>query len=321
MKKDKIVAVVVTYNRKHLLKRCINAILRQEYKVDKIIVIDNASTDGTEEMMTKTYYRNKKIDYVRLDKNIGGAGGFHYGMKKAYKEGYDWIWVMDDDGYADKKCLKNILKNMPENKYDFTYLPLVINEKHELTWPMELILNNKIYRIYNINEIKNITRNHQLLYHNGAGLLGSLYSKQIIKKIGLPKKELFIRGDEVEYNLRAISNKINTIFIKDAKFFHPKQEFKVIKFFKKEIYFIHANVNLFKLFFIIRNFTYININYRKFPLNVILFTGFLLKWLFSLVYFSNFRNNLMKSLKIFIIALYKGLRKDFNNEDILKFLK
>ncbi|MCX7697952.1 MAG: glycosyltransferase [Candidatus Goldbacteria bacterium] len=82
-KKEKIAVIVVTYNRKELLRRCINAILKQTYKVDKIIVIDNASTDGTEEMMTKTYYRNKKIDYVRLDKNIGGAGGFHLWYEKS----------------------------------------------------------------------------------------------------------------------------------------------------------------------------------------------------------------------------------------------
>lgn len=78
----KIDAVVVTYNRKALLIECVEAILKQKYAVDKLIIIDNASTDGTEEELKKIEILNRNdVVYKKLEKNIGGAGGFYEGIK------------------------------------------------------------------------------------------------------------------------------------------------------------------------------------------------------------------------------------------------
>ena len=91
-KKEKIAAVVVTYNRKELLKECLDALLAQTHPLDSIILIDNASTDGTPEFLKeKGFLDNPKIDYVRLSENSGGAGGFYEGMKRGYEKGFDWV--------------------------------------------------------------------------------------------------------------------------------------------------------------------------------------------------------------------------------------
>jgi len=109
-KKEKIAAVVVTYNRKELLKECLDALLAQTYPVDSIILIDNASIDGTPEFLKEQgYLKNPKIDYVRLPENTGGAGGFHEGVKRGYKKGYDWLWLMDDDAIAQKNTLEELM--------------------------------------------------------------------------------------------------------------------------------------------------------------------------------------------------------------------
>src|SRR4028119_143552 len=98
---ETVAAVVVTYNRKQLLLECIDALLSQTRSLDKIILIDNACTDGTPEILReKGYLDNAYIDYMRLPENIGGAGGFHEGIKRGYEVGYDWLWLMDDDTIA-----------------------------------------------------------------------------------------------------------------------------------------------------------------------------------------------------------------------------
>jgi rhamnopyranosyl-N-acetylglucosaminyl-diphospho-decaprenol beta-1,3/1,4-galactofuranosyltransferase len=87
-----VAAVVVTYNRSRLLLECLDALLRQTRPVDKIVLIDNASTDGTVEVLrSRGYLANPKIDYQRSEFNSGGAGGFHDGMKRAHELGFDWI--------------------------------------------------------------------------------------------------------------------------------------------------------------------------------------------------------------------------------------
>ena len=74
--------VVVTYNRLELLKQNINALERQTYNLSKIYIVNNCSTDGTGDYLAQ-YANNPLFEIITLDKNIGGAGGFSIGIKKA----------------------------------------------------------------------------------------------------------------------------------------------------------------------------------------------------------------------------------------------
>ena len=99
-------AIVVTYNRKKLLKECIRNLQKQTQQVD-IIVIDNMSTDGTVDML-KPLIKNNSIIYHSTGKNIGGAGGFYEGIKLAYKLGYEYFWLMDDDCIPQSNSLRQL---------------------------------------------------------------------------------------------------------------------------------------------------------------------------------------------------------------------
>ena len=80
----KVVAVVVTFNRKNLLIEALNGLLAQTYPLEKIIIINNASTDNTEQLLIeKDFLVHSLIDYRLLSSNVGGAGGFHEGLKIA----------------------------------------------------------------------------------------------------------------------------------------------------------------------------------------------------------------------------------------------
>jgi rhamnopyranosyl-N-acetylglucosaminyl-diphospho-decaprenol beta-1,3/1,4-galactofuranosyltransferase len=119
---DSVCAVVVTYNRKNLLIECLEALRKQTRPIQGIYLIDNASTDGTPELLLEKGYISElppenlkepwekefiiqnltngeeiKLHYVRMHENTGGAGGFYEGVKRGYERGYDWLWLMDDD--------------------------------------------------------------------------------------------------------------------------------------------------------------------------------------------------------------------------------
>ena len=112
--------VVVTYNRKELLAENIAALLAQSYHDHDILIIDNASTDGTKEMLIENYSYNKTLNVIRMKKNIGGAGGFFTGIKQAMKDTCDYLWIMDDDTVPTKDCLKELIdaKRFIENKHE-----------------------------------------------------------------------------------------------------------------------------------------------------------------------------------------------------------
>lgn len=114
-----ITAVVVTYNRIDLLKECLQAL--REQKVDRntqldILLVDNASTDGTKEwidgIVSAGDAEGRRIYATHLAENTGGAGGFYTGMKWAYEQGADAIWIMDDDTIPQADALQKLLDGM-----------------------------------------------------------------------------------------------------------------------------------------------------------------------------------------------------------------
>ena len=105
---DQVAAVVVTYNRVDKLGRVLDSILAQSRPVERLIVIDNASTDSTPQLLA-TYAGDARVEVLRLDSNTGGAGGFAAGMERAYERGADWVWIMDDDCYTEEDALEKLL--------------------------------------------------------------------------------------------------------------------------------------------------------------------------------------------------------------------
>jgi GT2 family glycosyltransferase len=108
---QRVCAVIVTHNRKELLRECIAAVQAQTERLARILVLDNASTDGTDAMLRDEFAGADadSIEIVRLPENIGGAGGFREGLKRAADGGYDWIWLMDDDTIAAPTALERLL--------------------------------------------------------------------------------------------------------------------------------------------------------------------------------------------------------------------
>jgi rhamnopyranosyl-N-acetylglucosaminyl-diphospho-decaprenol beta-1,3/1,4-galactofuranosyltransferase len=90
----RVAAVVVTWNRRDLLLEALAAVCTQSRQPDTVIVIDNASTDGTSAAVRSSF---PGVQLARLGINYGGAGGFAYGMALALADGADLIWIMDDD--------------------------------------------------------------------------------------------------------------------------------------------------------------------------------------------------------------------------------
>src|SRR5437868_4973779 len=103
---ERVCAVVVTHDRKEMLRGCLSALEHQTRTPDSILVVDNASEDGTGHMLAAEFPR---VAVRRLDTNQGGAGGFHEGIRAAYEREFDWLWLMDDDTVPTPAALERLL--------------------------------------------------------------------------------------------------------------------------------------------------------------------------------------------------------------------
>jgi rhamnopyranosyl-N-acetylglucosaminyl-diphospho-decaprenol beta-1,3/1,4-galactofuranosyltransferase len=105
-----VCAVVVTFNRGELLLECLDALAAQSHPVERVIVIDNASTDGTPDLLREHGALEREgLDYVRLEENRGSSGGFAAGVEAGLAAGLDWLWLMDDDAEPEPDTLALLL--------------------------------------------------------------------------------------------------------------------------------------------------------------------------------------------------------------------
>jgi GT2 family glycosyltransferase len=90
----RVTAVVVTWNRRDLLLESLAAVSEQSRPPDAVIVVDNASSDGTAQAVRDSF---PQVRLTELTRNTGGAGGFAAGLALALADGADLVWLMDDD--------------------------------------------------------------------------------------------------------------------------------------------------------------------------------------------------------------------------------
>ncbi len=203
-----VAALVVTYNRKALLIECLDAIKAQEYKPSSIVVVDNASTDGTDELFVEggELADIPGLRYCRMTENLGGAGGFKEGIKQCLEVGCDWIWLMDDDCISRPNTLAELVAALPIAKdlgRDVSFLAsAVVGPDGE---PMNV-------PTVDVRPTKNGYADWYLELQNGiaeienATFVSLFINADAVKMLGLPIGSFFIWGDDFEYTTRLTHN-------------------------------------------------------------------------------------------------------------------
>ncbi len=207
----RVVAVVVTFNRLPLLQGLVTR-LREVAEVDAVLVIDNASTDGTGEWLASA-----GVTHRTLAENRGGAGGFHDGLAWAMELGADLAWLMDDDGLPDPDCLGTLLERRGE--FDF-WGPVVVDEAQpdRLVFPIRLPGGTKVvHRMDDVAAaaVDGLIRDVVIPFN------GVLVTRDLVERIGLPREEFFIWGDDHEYRLRAEREGGRIATVVEARVLHP----------------------------------------------------------------------------------------------------
>lgn len=291
----KIIAVIVTFNRKILLLENIMKLLSQTIDIHKIIIVDNCSTDGTKEYLEENEvlgYEN--IYYHTLENNMGGAGGFFYGTKLAYESGADLVWLMDDDGKPyNNVTLENILsvykKICLDNKLQMLNSLVLCDDKN---------LSFGIYGTRTLQELNSKINNEEVLYNYINPFNGTLISRELIEKIGYPNEKFFIKGDDVDYRIRAEKAGAIIATAMESLYYHPAMPVNYKKIMGKKIRVLSEAP--WKEYYRARNHTYIRVTNKQYK-----------KWINHLVWqFKNIilsDNEVLKKLKLYFKGIKDGL--------------
>jgi len=194
----RVCAVVVTYNRRALLQECLEALGQQTRPPDHVMVIDNASTDGTADFVRE---RHPDLELVALEHNEGGAGGFHEGLRRGYAAGYDWIWLMDDDTLPTPAALAALLA-APARLGDGPPPALLASK---VVWsdgrmhPMNFPGFERLRTDFVLQSCE-----RALMPLRTTTFVSLLVHREAVSRHGLPLKRYFLWSDDIEYTARIL---------------------------------------------------------------------------------------------------------------------
>lgn len=203
--------VIVTYNRLAKLKKALHCYEEQTQGFRNLIVVDNCSNDGTKEYLDVWEHHEtafRKI-VIHSSENVGGAGGFYLGQKKAMDIGADWVFVADDDAYAAPTMVGEFYKFVDE--HDCSKLSAICATVRNMDGSIAEYHRDR-YEIVNGTNwfYKEFKRVHVAKEEYGQAFftidllsyVGSFLNGQAMKKCGLVNPRYFIFHDDTEHSLR-----------------------------------------------------------------------------------------------------------------------
>lgn len=217
-------AVVVTHHRQDELAKSLDALTTQSRLPDHLVVVDNAASERVRDLVSG---QPIPTTYLGSCRNLGGAGGFAFGILHALALGADWVWLADDDGRPQDTEVLATLLACAEKHGLAEVSPMVCNadDPELLAFPLRRGL---VWR-RRVSELR--TDEGQELLRGIASLFnGALFAASAFEAIGVPDLRLFIRGDEVEMHRRLVRSGLAFGTCLNAVYLHPcgSAEFKPI---------------------------------------------------------------------------------------------
>lgn len=197
----RILAAVVTYNRKALLTRCLDHLEKQVLRPSDVLVVNNGSTDGTEAMLCERGIR------CLTQENVGSAGGWHRAIQCAIDEGFDAVWLMDDDGYPDRHALGALAGELRSDVAALSSLVVCEHQPDRLVFPLPRLSSGGMPMIF--ARPRKLVLAAEVEAACASGLYpfahffnGALIGREMLLRAGPINRDYFIFGDELDYLYR-----------------------------------------------------------------------------------------------------------------------
>lgn len=197
----KVLAAIVTHNRRELLSRCIMHVRSQSRPADDVLVVNNGSTDGTEGMLAR-----EGVAYITQE-NVGSAGGWHRCIQYAVDHGFDAVWLMDDDGFPDADALSLLVSAMRPTDACLSSIVVREDDRARFVFPFPVlsakglpVLMQRPRKIPTVSGLRDVATGGRYPFVHLFN--GALVSTAAVRSVGNVNREFFVFGEEVDYFFR-----------------------------------------------------------------------------------------------------------------------
>jgi len=246
-------AVFATMNRRDVALTCLRRLLGQSRRPDRIVVADNCSEDGTAETLEEAGREFPGVvEVLRMSENEGNAGGVQAAMDRAFADGADAVWILDDDSWPEFGALEAMLAAEWRDEVVRHCLQLKPGTR-EFTWPMDLHREGGGWLTCNF--LDDLPEGEMLA--SRASWTGALIPRRVREAVGPVEGGLFIRGEDEDYPRRITAAGFAFEAVRGARLEHPGPEKFVCWSFLGRKLFVEPDLPEWKLYYKVRNMVWI----------------------------------------------------------------
>jgi rhamnopyranosyl-N-acetylglucosaminyl-diphospho-decaprenol beta-1,3/1,4-galactofuranosyltransferase len=212
---SKVACVIVTYNNGDNIGKLLDSLLTQSKPMEEIVVVDNASSDATPEIVKQKF---PQVTLLANTSNTGVGGGYAQGMEYAYQKGYEWIWLLDGDSLPKNTALEELEKAFASLRTTHPKIGIVAS------CPVNTLTNERyngvLWRSRLVAVPKQLAESQEPFPVDSTISSGCLANRTVVEDVGLPRADFFMDFVDHEYNLRVRKNGYEIIFVPASVVYH-----------------------------------------------------------------------------------------------------
>jgi GT2 family glycosyltransferase len=214
--RTKVCAVTIAYNNPGELTRLVESLTSQGSPLRGLIIIDNSDQTYAAENEHVFRLQSRQYEFAHYHKtknNVGSAGGFRRGMQVAHGNGFDWVWLLDQDGAVSPSCLTELLKHREDG--DILCPNLIDIDQPRLSTPFAFLSNF-------FGELFPATSCSTSCRVCNFGTNAALISRTTLDTIGYyDDSHFFVGWEDLDYGYRAVQAGLVILFVPGALALHP----------------------------------------------------------------------------------------------------
>jgi len=222
--KELVASVIVTYNNGDNIEKLLGSLLNQSKPIEEIIVVDNASSDGTSQMIKENF---PQVTLLANASNMGVGGGYAQGMEYAYQKEYEWIWLLDGDSLPQTSALEELTKAFASLSSVHPKIGILASSPVKPSTGTRY--DGSLWRGRFVRLPKEIAQSQKLFSVDSVISSGCLVSRRVIEDVGLPRADFFMDFVDHEYNLRVRRKGYEIYYVPCSVIYHEIGKPRVVK--------------------------------------------------------------------------------------------
>lgn len=209
----KVFIVVLNYNGKDVIKRCLSSVFKVDYPNFEVVMVDNNSTDGSLEIARSNF---SKADFIKNEENLGFASGNNIGIRFALERMADYILVLNNDTEVEKDSLTRLIEASESDEKIGIASPVIFNGNTKQVW----FSGGKIKWLRMKTEHVNTIKTNEYYETDFISGCAMLVKAEVFKKIGLFDEDFFLYWEDADFSYRAAKDGFKRIMVSGAWVYH-----------------------------------------------------------------------------------------------------